>query len=366
MRNLVIGAGFSGAIIANLIASKLNQKVLIIDKRNHLAGNCYDYLDDNGIMIQKYGSHIFHTNNDQVWNFLNKYSKFNNYIHKVLVEIDRKKFSIPFDFSHLDKVFLNESDVIKKKLLNEFNNCEQISIFDLKEKNDDDLKRVYNYIYEKIFKNYSFKQWGVALEEVDKTVLTRIPIYLKYDNKYFQDKYQGVPLSGYTKLIEKILNHENIEIRLNSQYEDLNEKFDKIFCTSSIDEFFNYEFGVLKYRSLDFVFEEHNQEYYQENSVINYPNENEFTRIHEFKYYLNDKSDKTIIAKEYPKEFKVGKNERFYPFIDDENAKLYKKYLNKAKNIKNLHFLGRLGDYRYYDIDKAISRAFELFRELYL
>ena len=165
-------------------------------------------------------------------------------------------------------------------------------------------------------------------------------------------------------MIKNMINHKNIEIRLNCEHKDLSETFDRIFYTGSIDEFFNYEYGVLKYRSLKFEFEKISKEYYQNNSVVNYPNDHSFTRIHEFKYYLDNKSDKTIISKEFPQEFEVGVNERFYPILDIENKKLYEKYQNKAKNVKNLHFLGRLGDYRYYDMDKAILRAFELFREI--
>lgn len=369
--NIVVGCGFSGAVIANLIADKLNQKVIIIDKKNHIAGNSYDYRDKNNIMIHKYGSHIFHTNNEKVWSFLKRFSDFNNYIHKVDVVIDGKKVQIPFNFNTLYQLFPETTaKKIKEKLLEKYNYGAKIPILEFQKQNDEDLKFLAKYVYEKIFLNYTIKQWGLKPNEIDKTITSRVPLCLDNDNRYFQDKYQGIPINGYTNLIEKIVNHPNIKVVLNSDYKNFKKqnseliKNSRIFYTGSIDEFFDYEYGMLPYRSLKFEFEEHNKEFYQSCACINYPNDFSFTRIHEFKYYLGDKSNKTMIAKEYPQKFKFEENERYYPIINEENIKLYNKYLKKAENFKNIYFLGRLGDYKYYNMDLAVLRAIELFEAI--
>ena len=369
--NIVVGCGFSGAVIANLIADKLNQKVIIIDKKNHIAGNSYDYRDKNNIMIHKYGSHIFHTNNEKVWSFLKRFSDFNNYIHKVDVVIDGKKVQIPFNFNTLYQLFSETTaKKIKEKLLEKYNYGAKIPILEFQKQNDEDLKFLAKYVYEKIFLNYTIKQWELKPNEIDKTITSRVPLCLDNDNRYFQDKYQGIPINGYTNLIEKIINHPNIKVVLNLDYKNFKKqnseliKNSRIFYTGSIDEFFDYEYGMLPYRSLKFEFEEHNKEFYQSCACINYPNDFSFTRIHEFKYYLGDKSKKTMIAKEYPQKFKFEENERYYPIINEENIKLYNKYLKKAENFKNIYFLGRLGDYKYYNMDLAVLRAIELFETI--
>ncbi len=222
-----------------------------------------------------------------------------------------------------------------------------------------------NYVYEKIFLHYTTKQWGVAPEDVDGAVTARVPVYLSKDNRYFQDKYQGIPLDGYTKVVEKMLSHKNIKIRLKTDFKDIDtSKYNRIFYTGPIDEYFNYKLGQLPYRSVNFKFETYDKPYYQSNACVNYPCNYDFTRIHEYKYYLDDKSDKTVIAKEYSEFFELGKNERYYPIPKEENTQLYNQYLELAKKEKNVYFLGRLGDYKYYDMDKAIHRAIELFEEV--
>lgn len=365
-KNLVVGAGFSGAVIANLIATKLNEKVIIIDKKNHLAGNSYDYKDNNGITIHKYGSHIFHTSNDKVWDFITQFGSFNNYEHKVIGNIDGIQTNIPFNLNSLFDVFpAPKAKKLKQKLISNFGLDKKVPILEFQKQDDEDLKELAEFVYEKVFLHYTTKQWGVKPNEIDGAVTARVPVYISNDNRYFQDKYQGIPLNGYTKLIENMLNHPNIEIRLNTEYQDLAENFDRIFYTGSIDEFFDYKFGKLSYRSVNFKMEEHNTEFYQSNSVVNYPScDKDYTRIHEYKYYLNEKSNKTVIAKEYSEFFELGKNERYYPIPNEENTKLYEKYLSEAKKHSNIFFLGRLGDYKYYDMDKAILRAIELFEEI--
>ncbi len=364
-KNLVVGAGFSGAVIARLIADNLNEEVIVIDKKEHIAGNCYDYRDENGIMIHKYGSHIFHTSSEKVWQFLKPFTDFNQYMHKVVAVIDGIETTIPFNFNTLYDVFPSSfAERLEKKLLEKFEYNKKVPILEFQKQDDDDLKFLANYVYEKVFLHYTTKQWGVAPTDVDGAVTARVPVYISKDDRYFQDKYQGIPLDGYTKVVKNILDHKNIKVRLNTEYKDIKENYDRIFYTGAIDEFFEYEYGELPYRSVNFKFEEYDKEFYQNNSVVNYPCNYDFTRIHEYKHYLNDKSEKTVIAKEYSEFFELGKNERYYPIPKEENSILYNKYLEKAKELKNIYFLGRLGDYKYYDMDKAILRAIELFESL--
>ena len=364
-QNLVVGAGFSGATIARLVAENLKEKVLVIDKKDHIAGNCFDYPDKNAIMIHKYGSHIFHTNNEIAWNFITRFTDFNNYEHKVLGMIDGIETHIPFNINTLYDVFPDKkAKRLEEKLISLYGSEVKIPILEFLKQDDEDLKELANYVYEKIFLYYTTKQWGVAPSSVDGAVTARVPVYISRDNRYFQDKYQGIPIKGYTEAIKKMLNHPNIEIKLNTDYKNLTENYNRVFYTGAIDEFFNYELGQLPYRSVYFEFEEHDKEFYQNNSVVNYPCSENYTRIHEYKYYLNDKSKNTVIAKEYSESFELGKNERYYPIPKDENKELYEKYLEKARALKNVYFLGRLGDYKYYDMDKAIARAIEVFESL--
>lgn len=364
--NLVVGAGFSGAVIANLLAQKLDEKVLIIDKKEHIGGNCYDYRDENGIMIHKYGSHIFHTNNEKVWEYLKQFTDFNTYMHKVIGILDGIETHIPFNFNTLYDVFPNTLAArLEQKLLDVFEINSKVPILEFQKQDDDDLKFLANYVYEKIFLHYTTKQWGVSPEQVDGAVTARVPVYLSKDNRYFQDKYQGIPLEGYTKVIEKMLDNKNIKVKTGVDFSEYSsENFKRIFYTGSIDEFFDYKFGQLPYRSVNFKFETYDKEYYQSNACVNYPCNYDFTRIHEYKYYLDDKSDKTVIAKEYSEFYEQGKNERYYPIPKDENVQLYQKYLSEADKLENVYFLGRLGDYKYYDMDKAILRALEVFEEV--
>ncbi|MCD8378641.1 MAG: UDP-galactopyranose mutase [Candidatus Gastranaerophilales bacterium] len=363
---LVVGAGFSGAAIANLLADKSNEKVMIIDKKKHVGGNCYDYRDKNGIMIHAYGSHIFHTNSEKVWNYLKNFTDFNTYMHEVIGILDGIETHIPFNFNTLYDVFPQSyAELLEQKLLDNFNINTKVPILEFQKQDDDDLKYLANYVYEKIFLHYTTKQWGVSPKDVDDAVTARVPVYLSKDNRYFQDKYQGIPLNGYTNVVKNMLNHKNIKVKLNTDFKSVDmNKFDKIFFTGSIDEFFNYKFGQLPYRSVKFKMETYDKEFYQSHACVNYPCNYDFTRIHEYKYYLGDKSARTVIAKEYSEAFEPGKNERYYPVPNDRTFELYNKYLEEAKHLKNVYFLGRLGDYKYYNIDSAIERAIELYESL--
>jgi UDP-galactopyranose mutase len=376
MLNVVVGTGFSGSVIAHLIANCTGQKVLIIDRRNHIAGNSYDYADENRILIHKYGSHIFHTDNEKVWSFLERFGDFNQYIHRSVSVIDGIEATVPFNLDTLYEVFPRTlAGKLEKKLLDTFTYGENVPITELQKYGDKDLKFLGKFIYDKVFYGYCLKHYGVLPEKLDKKIIARLPVCISRDDRYFRDKYQGIPIEGYTKLIEKMLNHPNIEVRLNTDFNDLPEELrtnSRIFYTGSIDEFFGYKFGQLPYLSINFKFETHAKEFYQSHSVVNYPNDYDFYRVHEYKHYNNEINEcstrndaATVIAKEYAELFKPDKNERYYPMENEENGVLYRKYLDEVEQHKDVYFLGRLGDYKYYDMDDAVSRAMELFEAVF-
>lgn len=361
---LIVGAGISGCVIAERLANILGKKVLIVDSRDHIGGNCYDYRDENGIIIHKYGPHVFHTNIEKVWQYVSQYTKWHLYFHKVLGLVDGIEIPVPFNFNSLYSVFPPAmAKKYEEKLLENFPYNSKISILKLRKSDDETLKFLADYIYEKIFLNYTIKQWELDPNEIDPSVTARIPIYLSRDDGYFQDKYQAIPQNGYTPIFEKMLNHQNIEVRLNTKFQDIkdNIEYDKLVYTGKIDEFFDNKHGELPYRSLEFALETHELEYYQKVAQHNYPNNFDFTRITEYKHFLNTKSNKTVIAKEYSYPHIPSKNEAYYPVIQDENRKLYDRYANEAKEMKNIYFTGRLAEYRYYNMDQTFNSALELF-----
>lgn len=367
---LIVGAGISGSVLANLIADRLNEEVLIIDRREHIAGNCFDYLaTDENITVHKYGPHIFHTNNKEVWDYLSNFTKWHYFYLKPNVMIEGNRVSLPFTLKTLRELFSQSmAERIENKLITKYGYGVKVPILDFQKSKDKDLNFIGKFVYENVFKNYTIKQWGLKPEEIDASVTARVPIYISNDARYFQDKYQAIPLKGYTKLIENILNHKNIKVELNTNYKDLpkNEikEFKAVFYTGAIDEYFDYQYGELPYRSLKFDIRTIDKEYYQKSVVTNYPNDYDFTRITEHKYFLDEKSNNTIISVEYPQAFSLGKNERYYPINNEKNDKLYNKYLRESKKLENVYFFGRLGDYKYYNMDLAVERVFELFEKL--
>ena len=365
MNILVVGAGISGATIANLASS--DHKVTVIDSSDHIAGNCYDYRDANGIMIHRYGSHIFHTSNQEVWDFLSRFTGFNTYMHRVIGMVEGNLVPIPFNFDTIRSVFPEIlAERIERKLLDRYEYSTKIPIMDFMKQDDEDLRFLAEYVYENVFLHYTEKQWGYSPNDIDGAVTARVPVYLSRDPRYFQDRFQGIPSEGYTRMIERMLDDPNIEVRLRTSFSDVDPKgYDHIFFTGPVDELMGYRFGQLPYRSVRFRMETYDRQHYQPNAVVNYPNNYDFTRIHEYKYYLDDVSDRTVIAKEYSEDFVPGKNERFYPVPKKENEELYSQYLDAVKReYPNMHLLGRLGDYRYYDMDKAVARAMAVYREV--
>lgn len=368
--NLVIGAGFAGATLARILADS-GEKVLVVDKRCHIGGISYDYKDENGITVHKYGSHIFHTQSPKVWNFLRRFGDFNTYMHRVHAIIDGIETHIPFNLDTIGDIFPNSlANRIQEKLISNYAYNSKIPIMEFLRQNDRDLRFLADFIYEKVFFGYSMKQWGKSPEQLDLSVSSRIPVVVGRDPRYFTDKYQGIPMSGYARLIENMLDSPNIKLLINTDAlavvsPSSCENFKRVLCTGPIDEFFGYKYGPLPYRSLRFDTQSLDVEYYQKNSVVNYPCNYDFTRIHEFKYYLDEKSPKTVICREYPEKFEMGKNERLYPEISPDTLSLYNKYARLASETsKNLFFLGRLGNYKYLDMDKSVEQTMEFLEKI--
>ena len=376
---IIVGAGFAGAVMARQMAN-LGKKVLVVEKRAQIGGNMYECYDKNDIRVHLYGPHIFHTNDEGVYEFLKQYSEFYPYEHKVIGKIDGQLVPIPFNYKSLEMLFSEtESSIIKEKLKEYFGGQAKVSILDLISHQDEVIKNFGQYVYEKVFVNYTAKQWGIPIEQVDKSVINRVPVILGYDDRYFGDKIQYMPKDGFTKLFENMLDHENIEIRLNTNILNLIEikehevlfegesYSNPLIFTGAVDELLKYKYGKLPYRSLDLKFEQYEKELYQTNSVVNYPNEEEFTRITEFKYLTNQEDlNNTTILKEYPLNYS-GDNkeiEPYYPIINNENMEIYNKYKSEIAEYKNIYLIGRLAEYKYYNMDAVVRSALDLFEEI--
>jgi len=375
--HIVIGTGFAGSVIAHKLATEQNKKVLMIEKRTHIGGNCYDFIDKNNINIHKYGPHLFHTDNKEVYDFLSKFTKFEKYEHFVLAYIDEKNVNIPFNFNTLYQLFSKErAKQFEMTLLEHFELNQKIPILELKQTDNEALEYLANYIYEKMFVNYTAKQWGVKPEEIDSSVTARVPVFVGSDNRYFHDKYQVIPKEGYTKIFEKMLDHQNIEIVLNTSFDALckiednkiyyvgNEFKGKVIYTGPIDELFSYQYGVLEYRSIDLQFETVDQEFFQDAAVVNYPNDHKYTRITEFKHIHPVKTPNTTILKEYPQVFIPNENVAYYPVFTKENQKRYEAYSKLVSKIDHLIPVGRLAEFKYYDMDDVVERALEVYRTI--
>lgn len=361
---LIIGAGISGAVLAERYAT-YGKKVLVVEKRGHIAGNCFDYIDDNGILVSKYGAHLFHTNDGGVWEYVNRFADWYPWEHKVLAKVDDKLVSIPVNMNTVNALFnlrLEDEAGMADWLENN-----RIPFEHPKNGKEAVLNKVGKVLYEKMFRHYTKKQWDKYPEELNASVLDRIPVRTNTDDRYFSDKYQALPVGGYSKMFGNILSHPNITVKLNTDYFDIKEKlpnFEKIFYTGPIDKFFEFKHSLrekLEYRSIKFVSETVDKEHYQENSVINYPGMDvDFTRIVEYKHFGNQKSKVTTIVKEYT----TDKGEPYYPVLNDKNLEIYKRYKEEAERHPNVHFVGRLANYKYFNMDQAFKNALELFENL--
>lgn len=355
---LIVGCGFSGIALAERLAS-IGKKVIIIDQRNHIGGNCYDYKSGKFI-IQKYGPHIFHTKNKTVFNYLKKFTDFNGYKHKVLAYYDKKYFPIPINLDTVNKFFsvnLKDEEELKQFLEDKKKNIKKIL-------NSEDVvvSKFGEGLYNAFVKNYTKKQWDRFPYELDKSVLERLPIRYNKNNFFFDDTFQGMPTEGFTKMFEKMLSSKNIFVKLNTPYkEDLKKLAKKIVWTGKIDRYFNYELGRLEYRCAKFIFEKYKLKNFLPNSVVNFTeNAFKFLRITEFKRFYKKQPKKTIICRE----FYSWEGEPCYPVINKRNRDLLKEYESMAEKEEDVYFLGRLGKFRYLNMDACVEEAFDLFEEL--
>ena len=364
---LIVGAGYSACVLAERIASQLGQRVLIIERRDHIGGNAYDYFNEHGILVHKYGPHIFHTKSKKVWDYLSQFTEWRLYFHHVLGVVDGKKVPIPFNLNSLYALFPPRyAEKLEGLLLEHYGFGVKIPILKLRESASGDLSFLADYIYENVFYRYTTKQWELKPEELDRAVTGRVPVYISRDDRYFQDPYQAMPKHGYTEMFRRMLAQPNIKVLLNTDYREIinDVKFNRMIYTGPIDTFFDYMYGELPYRSLRFQFETLDQQYYQEVGTVNYPNEYDITRITEQKYLSGQTLPKTTLVMEYPQPYVPGKNDPYYPIPREENRERYDLYLKESQELKGtVIFAGRLAEYKYYDMDQAALRALGLFEK---
>ncbi len=377
---IIIGSGIAGAAAARVLAEEQGRKVLVLEKKHHIGGNCYDGKDEYGILVHWYGPHIFHTGNEEVYEWLSRFTDWYAFGHEVVARVGDKLLPVPFNLNTLKMVYGEEkAAVLEKKLVDTFGFGARVPILKLREQQDEDLRAIADYVYENVFLRYTMKQWGQTPEEIDPAVTGRVPVVISYDNRYFGDKYQGMPRDGFTPMFEKMLAHPNIEIRTNTNAKDvlaISEKEGKVLLegqefhgtviyTGPVDELFDCRFGRLPYRTLRFDFEHYDRPDYQGHSVVNYTVSEDYTRITEFKYLTGQKADSTTIVKEYPFAYTGAEGEiPYYAIMNEENNALYQKYAELAAKLPDFHLLGRLAEYKYYNIDAMAARAIALARSL--
>ncbi len=377
---IIIGAGFAGSVLAERLASR-QKRILVIDKRRHIGGNCYDCFDTQGVLIHQYGPHLFHTDDKVVFDYLGQFTEWRNYQHHVLAFIDGQHIPAPFNLNAIDQLFPHVlAQSLTAKLLATYGYGKKVPILELRHQNDADLKFLADFIYDKLFVNYTAKQWGLKPEEISPEVTGRVPVHVSHDNRYFQDRYQAVPKYGYTKIFENLLKSPSISLLLNTEFKSVMD-FDQesgaltllgspfkgeLIYTGMIDELFDYRFGELPYRSLRFDFEHHLMEQFQTVTTVNYPNDYDYTRITEFKHISGQKITGTTVVKEFPQDFDrldAGKDIPYYPIFTDTNAQKYDQYKVHAEQFKHITLVGRLAENRYYDMDDMVARALQVFND---
>ncbi len=391
---LIIGAGYAGAVSARRLAEDGGRNVLVLERRGHVGGNAYDCLDDAGILIHQYGPHIFHTNDRRVFDYLSRFTRWRRYQHKVIANLPRDNpevvpagkttdgrmfFPVPFNLDSMKSAFgMKEGERLGRKLLDACPAQSQVTILELRQNPDPEIAAIADYVYEHVFVHYTMKQWGQTPEEIDPNTTARVPVRLSQDDRYFQDAYQGMPLEGYTPMFEKMLDHPSITVELGTdalkrlELADGAVKLDgeafdgPVIYTGQADELFGFRFGPLPYRTLDFGFETLPQDAFQTHGTVNYTVDQPYTRITEFKHLTGQKKPgATTIMKEYSRACTGAEGEiPYYAIINPENNALYAQYAALAAQYPNLHLLGRLAEYKYYNMDAIAGKALALTDDL--
>ena len=376
---LIVAAGMADAVAARELAEQGGQKVLVLERRNHVGGNMYDRFDERGVLIHQYGPHIFHTNSKRVFDYLSRFTRWRLYEHQVVANIPdgegRLEYPVPFNLVSLRTAFPPEqAEKLEEKLVAAYGREKKVTILQLRQAPDPELAALADYVYDHVFVRYTMKQWGQTPEEIDPATTARVPVFLSEDCRYFQDEYQGMPLEGYTPLFLSLLDHPNITVELNTDAgqrlrlegeRDLldGEAFSgTVIYTGAADELFACRYGRLPYRTLDFAFESYPVDFWQSHGTVNYTVDRDYTRITEFKYLTGqDLSGTTTIMKEYSRAYTGAAGEvPYYAVINGESNALYARYKALADRIPNFHLLGRLAEYKYYNMDAIAARALEL------
>lgn len=382
-RIIVVGSGFSGSIIARKIAEDLNREVIVIEKRDHIGGNAYDFYDEKGILIQKYGPHFLNTNKYDVIKYIMDFAPLFSHNTKMLSYLDEKYIRLPFNFQSVQELLGAEnSELLLGKLRKDFQGRDRVPILELVDSEDEDISNYGNLLFEKAYKTYTSKMWGIGVDKVDKYVLERVPMAMSYDERYLNKDFQYLPVNGFNEIFENMLKHPNIKLMLNEDalnhikidederkvYFD-NEEARCIIFTGAIDELFEYKFGKLPYRSLDIKYEYYSQNKILPCEIISYPQAEGYTRSTEYRQIMfkQDGVEGTVVATEYPMDFDENRNVgniRYYPVNTAESDKLYKKYLNESEKYGNIFLCGRLAEFKYYNMDVCIEHAIKYFNNV--
>jgi UDP-galactopyranose mutase len=356
---LIVGAGFAGSVLAERLARGSGKKVLLVDRRPHIGGNAYDCYNDAGILIHKYGPHIFHTNSREVFEYLSKYTRWRSYEHRVRASVDGQLVPIPINLDTINQLYgLSLTSLeMEKFFASVAEPCENIRTSE-----DVVVSRVGRELYEKFFRGYTRKQWGLDPSQLDAMVTARVPVRTNRDDRYFSDTYQAMPLHGFTRMFENMLDHPNIKVLLNCDYREVADDvhYENMVYTGPVDEFFDYRYDKLPYRSLRFEHETINQEWKQPVAVVNYPNEHLYTRVTEFKHLTGQEHSKSSLVYEYPQD----EGDPYYPVPRPENNEIYKKYQALAEARTDVHFVGRLATYKYYNMDQVVAQALTVYARL--
>ncbi len=371
---LIIGAGFAGAVCARELAERGGKRVLVLERRDHIGGNAYDCLDKAGILIHQYGPHIFHTNDQRVYDYLSRFTGWLDYQHRVVANVYGQLMPVPFNLRSLEVAFGDRAPRLEEKLLAAYGPERKVTILELRENTDPELREVADYVYEHVFVHYTMKQWGQTPEQIDPNTTARVPVFLSRDDRYFQDQWQGMPQEGYTPIFQRMLDHPNITVITGVDARDRLDLADgqvrldgevfsgPVVYTGAADELFSFRFGRLPYRGLKFQFETHDTEFFQTHGTVNYTVDRPYTRITEFKHMTGqEKKDCTTTVKEFSYAYTGAAGETpYYAIINSENNALYLQYKALADSYANLHLLGRLAEYKYYNMDAIVKQALEL------